>query len=81
MGLLNVVNIGVVFEPICFHKKENAMKSVGIDLHKQTISICTVDQQRRIVDRRRLLCRQPDRIRAYFATLGEFQAVIEATAS
>ncbi len=30
MGLLNVVNIGVVSEPICFHKKENAMKFVGI---------------------------------------------------
>ncbi len=74
MGLLNVVDTGVVFEPICFHKKENAMNLVGIDLHKQTISICTADQQRRIVDRHRFLCRQPDRIRAYFAVLGEFQA-------
>ncbi len=51
------------------------MKSVGIDLHKQTISICTVDQQRRILDRHRFLCRQPARIRAYFAAAGEFQAV------
>ncbi len=81
MGLLNVVNIGVVFEPICFHKKENAMNFVGIDLHKQTISVCIVSQERQVSARRRFLCRQPDRIRAYFAELGEFQAVIEATAS
>ncbi len=57
------------------------MNSVGIDLHKQSISICTVDQQRRIVDRRRFLCCESDRILAYFTELGEFQAVIEATAS
>ncbi len=38
MGLLNVVNIGVVFEPICFHKKENAMNFVGIDLHNPDIA-------------------------------------------
>ncbi len=81
MGLLNVVNIGVVFEPICFHQKENAMKSVGIDLHKKTISICVVGQQRRILDRRRFLCCESDRIAQYFTDLGEFQAVIEATAS
>ena len=81
MGLLIVVHIGVVDEPICFHKKENAMNSVGIDLHKKTISICVVGQQRRIVDRRRLFCCEVERIARYFTDLGEFQAVIEATAS
>ncbi len=81
MGLLSVVNIWVVYEPICFHKKENAMNSVGIDLHKKTISICVVGAQRRILDRRRFLCCESDRILAYFTELGEFQAVIEATAS
>ena len=40
------------------------MKSISIELHKQPISICTLDQQRRIVDRRRFLCSQPDRIPA-----------------
>ncbi len=40
------------------------MKSVSIELHKQPISIWTLDQQRRIVDRRRFLCSQPDRIPA-----------------
>ena len=81
MGLLNVVNIGVVFEPICFHKKENAMNFVGIDLHKQTISVCVVSQERKVSARRTFRCAQPDGIRAYFATLSEFQAVIEATVS
>ena len=76
-----MVNIGVVFEPICFHKKENAMNFVGIDLHKQTISVCVVSQERKVSARRTFRCRQPDLIRAYFAALGEFQAVIEATAS
>ncbi len=80
MGLLHVVNIGVVDEPICFHKKENAMNSVGIDLHKKTISICVVGAQRRILDRRRLFCCEADRIVRYFTDLGEFQAVIEAGA-
>ncbi len=65
MGPLSVVNIRVVCEPICFHKKETAMKSVGIDLHKKTISICVVGQQRRIVDRRRLFCCEVDRIARY----------------
>ncbi len=57
------------------------MNFVGIDLHKQTISVCVVSQERKVSARQRFLCRQPDRIRAYFAALGEFQAVIEATAS
>ena len=47
------------------------MKNVGIDLHKKTVRICTVDPQHHIVDRRRFLCSQPDRVRAYFAELGE----------
>ncbi len=81
MGLLIVVNIGVVFEPICFHKKENAMNYVGIDLHKQTISVRVVSQERKGSARRTFRCRQPERIRADFAELGEFQAAIEATAS
>ena len=57
------------------------MKSVGIDLHKQTISICVVNQERGVLERKRLLCHEPERIAQYFTDLGEFQAVIEATAS
>ncbi len=81
MGFLHVVNIRAVDLPICFHERENAMNSVRIDLHKKTISICVVGAQRRILDRRRFFCCEADRIVRYFTDLGEFQAVIEATAS
>jgi transposase len=54
---------------------------VGIDLHKQTITLCVVDQHLNIVARKTFSCSQPEAIRAYFAALGSFQAVVEATAS
>lgn len=57
------------------------MKFVGIDLHKQTISICVVDQNRTVLERKRLRCADEDSIREFFDNLGEFQAVVEATAS
>ena len=57
------------------------MKFVGIDLHKQTISICVVNQQRAVVARNRLRCCDERRIKEYFEKLGEFRVVVEATAS
>src|SRR5882724_10562943 len=54
---------------------------VGIDLHKKTIAVCVVDQQLRIIGRQSFLCVEPERIREYFAKLGRFHAVVEATAS
>jgi len=54
---------------------------VGIDLHKKTIAVCVVDQQFRVVGRQSFLCAEPERIREYFAKLGGFHAVVEATAS
>ena len=57
------------------------MLYVGIDLHKKTISICTVNQDRKILQQKRFLCAAPELIVAYFRQLGPFQAVIEATAS
>jgi transposase len=54
---------------------------VGIDLHKKTITICVMDQQLRIVSRQNFLCAEPERIRTFFAELGRFHAVVEATAS
>ncbi len=57
------------------------MNYVGIDLHKKTISICVVDQARRKIDSKRLACSTPEIIVEYFRKLGEFQAVVEATAS
>jgi transposase len=57
------------------------MNSVGIDLHKQTISLCVVDQERKIRNRKRFFCSEPERIVAFFEEIRPFQAVVEATAS
>ena len=57
------------------------MNFVGIDLHKKTISLCVVDQERNVLERKRLYCCEPERIEVFFERLGSFQAVVEATAS
>jgi transposase len=60
------------------------MRYVGVDLHKQSISVCVIELQgreRSIVGRKRLRCDEPDMIYEYFTSLGEFQVVVEATAS
>ena len=60
------------------------MKYVGVDLHKKSITLCVmvkVRGQRKVVARRTLACSQPEQIRAFFASLGKFQLVVEATAS
>lgn len=57
------------------------MNFVGIDLHKKTISLCVVDQERNVLDRSRFYCSQPERIVAFFEGLGVFRVVVEATAS
>ena len=59
------------------------MKYVGVDLHKKSISVCMmeiVDGKRKVVGRRRLSCQATPAIIDYFAALGEFRAVVEATA-
>jgi transposase len=57
------------------------MLYVGIDLHKKSITLCVVNQQRQVQGRKTLSCAYPDKIRDYFAQLGPFAAVVEATAS
>ncbi len=57
------------------------MLYVGIDLHKKSIMVWVVNQERQKVDHKRLVCATPELIVAYFKKMGEFQAVIEATAS
>jgi hypothetical protein len=39
------------------------MLYVGIDLHKRTITICVVEQDRSLLRRKTLLCAEPDKIR------------------
>src|SRR5712692_9833428 len=60
------------------------MKYVGADLHKKVISLCVVileQGKRTVVARRNLACADMDAIGQFFAGLGEFQVVVEATAS
>lgn len=57
------------------------MNFVGIDLHKKSITVCVVDQERNIVNRKRLPCSAPNRIEAYFRQWCPARAVVEATAS
>jgi transposase len=66
---------------LCFHKRRTTVKYVGIDLHKKTISLCVVDQAREVLQRKRLACSTPELVQKFFAGLGEFEAVVEATAS
>lgn len=57
------------------------MHHVGIDLHKKTIVLCVLDDQLKVVARRSFACGAVEDIRAFFAGLGPFRAVVEATAS
>ena len=60
------------------------MRYVGVDLHKQSITLCVVElaaRERKIIERRRFRCDQEDEMAEYFAALGKYQLVVEATAS
>jgi len=57
------------------------MNSIGIDLHKASISVCVMSPDRQVLARQRMACNDPAGIVAFFQDWGPFQAVIEATAS
>ncbi len=60
------------------------MYYVGVDLHKQSISVCIVelaDRKRNVIERKRFRSEQELEMAEYFAQLGEYQLVVEATAS
>src|SRR5580692_11585287 len=60
------------------------MKYVGVDLHKQSISVCVMvedGQQRKVERRHSLRCADVEGIRRVFEQLGTFQVVVEATSS
>jgi transposase len=54
---------------------------VGIDLHKKTIVICVMNQDRKVIHRKTFACSEVAAIRAFFAGLGTFRVAVEATAS
>jgi transposase len=57
------------------------MNFVGIDLHKQIIVVCVRNEQRAILTTRKFACSNEAQIVEFFASLGKYQAVVEATAS
>jgi transposase len=57
------------------------MNYIGIDLHKKTITVEALNQQRQLVQRKTLACCDPEGIRRFFEGLRPFRAVVEATAS
>jgi len=61
------------------------MKYVGVDLHKQSITLCVMvkdGDQRKIEQRRTLMCADTPAIRKFFEQLGApFRLVVEATSS
>jgi transposase len=57
------------------------MNYVGVDLHKQTISVCVMSQALDRHHSRRFCCDDELRIAEFFERLGPFELVVEATAS
>jgi transposase len=57
------------------------MNYVGVDLHKQTISVCVVSQALERRGASRFRCDDELRIAEFFERLGPFEVVVEATAS
>jgi len=58
-----------------------ACRFVGVDLHKQTITIAVVDGTRKLVSRKRFSNLQTDAIVAYLKAFMPLELVVEATAS
>jgi transposase len=57
------------------------MYFIGIDLHKKMITVCVMDQDRKVLARKTLPCEQPDQIVAFFRQFQPFKVVVEVTAN
>jgi transposase len=57
------------------------VNSIGIDLHRKSITLCVMNKDRKVLSSRTLLCSVPGEIVEYVRSWAPFQAVIEATAS
>lgn len=56
------------------------MTNIGVDLHKKTLSVCVVDEARRVLDRKVLHCQSREPMVEFFTARRPFRAVVEATA-
>jgi len=57
------------------------MNFIGVDLHKKSITVCVMDEKRKVLARKTLACTQTDEIREFFRQFRPFKVVVEATAS
>lgn len=60
---------------------DSACRYVGVDLHKQTITIAVVEGTRKLMSRKRFSNLQTDAIVAYLKSFMPLELVVEATAS
>ena len=57
------------------------MNFIGIDLHKKSITVCVMDEKRKVLARKTLACTQTDEILEFCRQFRPFKVVVEATAS
>ncbi len=57
------------------------MNFIGVDLHKKSITVCVMDQNRRVLARKTIACTETDEIVTFFRKFRPFKVVVEATAS
>ena len=57
------------------------MNFIGVDLHKKSITVCVMDEKRKVLARKTLACTQTDEIVEFFRQFRPFKVVVEATAS
>ena len=57
------------------------MNFIGVDLHKKSITVCVMDERRKVLARKTLACTQTDEIVEFFRQFRPFRVVVEATAS
>ena len=57
------------------------MNFIGVDLHKKSITVCVMDEKRKVLARKTFACTQTDEIVEFFRQFRPFEVVVEATAS
>jgi transposase len=57
------------------------MNFIGVDLHKKSITVCVVDQNRNVLARKTILCKETHEIVDFCRKFRPFKVVVEATTS
>ena len=57
------------------------MNFIGVDPHKKSLTVCVMDEKRKVLARKTLACTQTDEILEFFRQFRPFKVVLEATAS